>query len=93
MTNTTAAKATELIDFPALARKIYELDPDWSWQGQRQVFTPFEKLPAQRVLELVQAAQGIAAFSNAFQRDIPLSGLVEVFNQANRFKATVDMES
>jgi hypothetical protein len=94
MTNTITPEATQAQDLYELGKRIYDMDPDWTWdRDQVQRFIPYEKLPAARILQLTNAARGFEAFADAFERDIPLSGLMELFKAVNRFSATVDTES
>lgn len=96
MTNTTTAKKAPSTDAELyeLGKRLYSMDPDWNWDGhQVQRFISYENLPAKRVLELTNAARGFVAFANAFERDVPLSGLMDLFKEVNRFGATVDTES
>lgn len=88
------ATATAPIDTLALAKKIYELDPDWYWSPAKvQVFIAFEELSSIRVGKLVAAAEGLSVFVNTFERDLPLSTFSELIREISTHGISVDAES
>jgi hypothetical protein len=84
------AKTLTLTDFGDIAKYLYSQDPDWSWLNNVQKFVSWEHLPAGRQLELITAVQGLAAFINAFERDIPLSALIESLKKLSIHGASID---
>lgn len=80
-------------DFGDVAKYLYSQDPDWSWLNNVQKFVSWEHLSGSRQLELIAAAQGLATFINAFDRDVPLSALMESLNKLSIHGASIDTES
>ena len=94
VTNSAQRKTLSPTDFGDIARDLYKQDPDWNWDRNNiQKFVSWEDLDGNRKLELISAAQGLAAFINAFERDIPLSALIASMQKLSIHGANIDVES
>jgi len=94
VTNSAQRTTLALTDFGDIARDLYKQDPDWTWDRNNiQKFVSWEDLAGGRKLELISAVQGLAAFINAFERDIPLSALVASMQKLSIHGANIDVES
>jgi len=80
-------------DFGDVAKVLYDADPDWTWTADnRQKTIPWENLGAQRMLELVHSAEGLAAFINNQERDVTFSAFTKALDALSLHGNKIEMD-